>query len=175
MPSVEIHAPSTNRRHHGDHVEKRKKSTRRLPFSALSTNTPSKVQQTTNKPVKSSLQRTLQRTYSAPLPQSPPIFVEKEKKQEEQSSSENKEEIFNTSSRLEFDEELEDLWTLKRANPIDEDEEDDELLSSPTKRARTYTYFDEVPETRDEEPSERQILGWNDRITEDKSGFSLRF
>jgi len=115
MLSVEIHAPSTNRR---DHVEKCNKSTPRAPFSALSTNTPSKVQQTRSKPVKS----VLQQTYPAPLPQSAPILVEKEvKEEEEQSRSENKEETLSLLE--EFDEEQEELWTLKRANPIGEDDE----------------------------------------------------
>eukprot|EP00548_Thalassiothrix_antarctica_P013431 CAMPEP_0194171426 /NCGR_PEP_ID=MMETSP0154-20130528/6016_1 /TAXON_ID=1049557 /ORGANISM="Thalassiothrix antarctica, Strain L6-D1" /LENGTH=180 /DNA_ID=CAMNT_0038883733 /DNA_START=60 /DNA_END=602 /DNA_ORIENTATION=- len=179
MPSVEIHTPSSssNRHQHGDIGEKRRKSTRRLPFTALSTNTPSKVQPTTDKPMKS----VLQRTYSAPLPQSPPLVVEKEEKQEEHSCSENQEvKFFRTTSSLDelddFDDELEEMWTLKRANPVFDEEDEDEGAEclTPSKRAKTYTYFDKVPETRDEEPSERQIVDWNDRLNEGESGFSLR-
>jgi hypothetical protein len=36
---------------------------------------------------------------------------------------------------------LDDMWTLKRASPIrdENDEEDDEIYSSPTKKSRTHT------------------------------------
>lgn len=51
---------------------------------------------------------------------------------------EQQQSIFRTQSSLEVDGELEDLWTLKRANPVlgegDSDDEDDDEYKSPSKR-----------------------------------------
>jgi hypothetical protein len=78
----------------------------------------------------------------------------------EQSSNEN---IFRHASRAEdTTSELEEMWTLKRANPIfsmldDDDEEyEAELYASPTKRPRT------------------QIISLSDQVS-DESSLSLLF
>lgn len=69
--------------------------------------------------------------------------------------------------------ELEDMWTLKRASPVfDLDDEDvEESLESPSKRVRTF--FIPFPEERDSESSSRQRLPWDCKIREDENGFHL--
>jgi hypothetical protein len=68
--------------------------------------------------------------------------------------------------------ELEDMWTLKRATPIfDEEEEEEESLESPTKRSRTF--FIPFPEERDADSTIRHGLSWDCQIREDENGFTL--
>mmetsp|Transcript_16787 Transcript_16787/g.24827 ORF Transcript_16787/g.24827 Transcript_16787/m.24827 type:complete len:145 (+) Transcript_16787:270-704(+) len=126
--------------------------------------------QPTGKPVKGS---SLLRSYSAPMPQSPSLEVANQDNDQEQIVVPQSEKIniFRTTSD-EVDEELEDMWTLKRANPVF-DEDDDDFEVSPSKRARTFTYFDAVPESRDDELSEPQLISWSSRVNEDKYGFNL--
>lgn len=124
----------------------------------------------TGKPAKSS---SLLRSYSAPMPQSPPLVRETEAENKEQitETQNNNIDIFRETSD-EVSEELEDMWTLKRANPVF-DEDDDDFEASPSKRARTFTYFDAVPESRDDELSESQIIYWDDRLIEKNCGFNF--
>jgi hypothetical protein len=74
-----------------------------------------------------------------------------------------------------MDAEQEEMWTLKRANPIyDSDDEDEESMESPLKRLRN-TYFDVIPEARDDEEDfedDRQIkpLFMQAQISEDNHG-----
>jgi hypothetical protein len=130
--------------------------------------------------------KVLLRSLSAPLPQSPPMaFFGKPKENSFQdlvapveSSKEDLTEpsIFRTdSSWSTMDAEQEEMWTLKRANPIyDSDDEDEESMESPSKRLRN-TYFDVIPEARDDEEDfedDRQIkpLFMQAQISEDKHG-----
>jgi hypothetical protein len=62
-------------------------------------------------------------------------------------------------------EDLDNMWTLKRANPVFD--EDDEPIESPTKRTRTLEARDEV------DASDRQILTWSAQIVENENGFSI--
>mmetsp|Transcript_13200 Transcript_13200/g.20125 ORF Transcript_13200/g.20125 Transcript_13200/m.20125 type:complete len:172 (+) Transcript_13200:2670-3185(+) len=169
MTIVDIHSSSiSNRQLCSDQVDKRKKTTRRMPFKSLSTNTPSKPK--TGKPTKTS---SLLRSYSAPTPQSPPLVRETEAENKEQitETQNNNIDIFRETSD-EATEELEAMWTLKRANPVF-DEDDDDFEASPSKRAKTFTYFDAIPESRDDELSESQIIYWDDRLIEENCGFTF--
>ena len=69
--------------------------------------------------------------------------------------------------------ELEDMWTLKRASPVFdlEDEDREESPESPSKRVRTF--FIPFPEERDAESSTRQRLPWDCKSREDENGFHL--
>ena len=68
--------------------------------------------------------------------------------------------------------ELEDMWTLKRASPIFDEDDEDECQESPSKRVRT-TCFLPFPEERDTQSSVRQRLPWDCKIREDENGFHL--
>lgn len=126
--------------------------------------------------------KVLLRSLSAPLPQSPPMaFFGKPKENSfhdlvapVESSKEDMTEpsIFRTDSSS-MDAEQEEMWTLKRANPI-YDSDDEESMESPSKRLRN-TYFDVIPEARDDEEDfedDRQItpLFMHAQISEDEHG-----
>lgn len=55
----------------------------------------------------------------------------------EGTASENNENHFRLQPMMSVDADTEQMWTLKRANPITED--DDEISESPTKRSRSAT------------------------------------
>ena len=117
--------------------------------------------QTSKQPMKPLL-----RSVSAPLMPSPAIKTESTQGQPVSSMSQF---VFRTEPASH---ELEDMWTLKRATPVfDEEEDEDESLESPTKRSRTF--FDPFPEERDSDSSIRQGLSWDCQIREDENGFTL--
>mmetsp|Transcript_8194 Transcript_8194/g.11816 ORF Transcript_8194/g.11816 Transcript_8194/m.11816 type:complete len:143 (-) Transcript_8194:251-679(-) len=93
--------------------------------------------------------------------------------QKEQVCQEEPRPVFRESPFLSMDNQLQDMLTLKRANPIF-DSEDEEDYESPTKRVRTFD-----ADTRDDELSQdqrtiEQILDWDDRQVEDEiEGFQL--
>lgn len=80
------------------------------------------------------------------------------------------------SATKEIPEHLEELWTLKRATPIDE-EDTEPWLESPSKRLRrTFSFFDPVPESRDdEEDSHHRVkeLSASVQIQEEQDGFTV--
>jgi hypothetical protein len=69
----------------------------------------------------------------------------------------------SSSSSVGGDQHEEDAWTLKRANPVMDDGEEDELqqYQSPTKRSRSF-------KLSASSPSNQQVFDWNDRISEDE-------
>lgn len=110
------------------------------------------------------------RSVSAPLPQSP---VLDERPIEVETVASEVASIFRSTT---ISEEPEDMWTLKRATPIDESEDEESvcLMESPTKRIRrTFSFYDPFPESRDEEESQIVELSWNTQICETESGFNL--
>lgn len=110
------------------------------------------------------------RSVSAPLPQSP---VLEERPTEVDTVDSEVASIFRATT---ISEEPEDMWTLKRATPIDESEDEESvyLMESPTKRIRrTFSFYDPFPESRDEEESQIVELSWNTQICETASGFNL--
>lgn len=70
---------------------------------------------------------------------------------QEETSSNNSNSIFRSTWLDDQRNDLEDMWTLKRANPISEEEEDElhEEYASPPKRTRT------------------NVLSWKQRILDD--------
>jgi hypothetical protein len=77
--------------------------------------------------------------------------------------------LFRTSSNADTNEEM---WTLKRASPVFDDESDDECLESPSKRIRS-TYFLPLPDDSSLEMSNGQKLSWEFRIRESENGFDV--
>jgi hypothetical protein len=77
--------------------------------------------------------------------------------------------LFRTSSNADTNEEM---WTLKRASPVFDDESDDECLESPAKRIRS-TYFLPLPDDSSLEMSNGQKLSWEFRIRESENGFDI--
>lgn len=67
---------------------------------------------------------------------------------------------------------LDEMWTLKRASPVFDEEDEEEFEESPTKRVRT-TFFVPFPEERDTQQSVRQGLPWDCKVREDENGFHL--
>jgi hypothetical protein len=61
------------------------------------------------------------------------------------------------------DEEEFDAWVLKRANPVMEEGEEDELqqYQSPTKRSRSF-------KLSASSPSHQQVIDWDDRISDEE-------
>jgi hypothetical protein len=105
----------------------------------------------------------LYRSLSAPVVRSATPEVEEDKSIQDSTPAQSQY-IFRSAA---ISEDLNDMWTLKRANPVF-DEDDDEPMESPTKRTRTTL------EGRDEvEASDRQILTWSAQIVEDENGFSI--
>lgn len=76
------------------------------------------------------------------------------------SNNDNSAGIFRSRPGSAHSEELEEFWTLKRANPINEDEED--LLmafESPSKRNKTLYDVNRLGDDDDDEPL---LLNWDD-------------
>jgi hypothetical protein len=71
--------------------------------------------------------------------------------------------------------EKEEMWTLKRASPVFEDEgseSDDEYLESPTKRMRT-SFFLPVPNDLSLDASKGQVISWEFQVRESETGFDI--
>lgn len=116
--------------------------------------------QTSKQPMKPLL-----RSVSAPLMPSPALKTEST---QEQVSSIIPQSVFRTEPAAH---EMEDMWTLKRATPVFDEEDEEESLESPTKRSRAF--FNPFPEERDADSTIRHVLSWDCQIREDENGFTL--
>ena len=116
--------------------------------------------QTSKQPMKPLL-----RSVSAPLMPSPALKTEST---QEQVSSIIPQSVFRTEPASH---EMEDMWTLKRATPVFDEEDEEESLESPTKRSRAF--FNPFPEERDADSTIRHVLSWDCPIREDENGFTL--
>ena len=85
-------------------------------------------------------------------------FVESEACENRQDTEVRGESIFRSSWNAPVG--LEDMWTLKRANPVDDDDEDElqETYASPTKRSRTSRLFLESRVYQDDDDDEPIVL-----------------
>ena len=117
--------------------------------------------QSTKQPLKPIL-----RSVSAPLlPPSPTLKAERPI---ERTVTAQPQSIFRSVG---VSDELEDMWTLKRATPIFDEDDEEDHFESPIKRSRST--YDPSPEERDEQSAARQELSWNCQIREDENGYTL--
>lgn len=73
---------------------------------------------------------------------------------------------------------LEEMWTLKRANPVHDSDDDRDELESPTKRIRSLELQDGDDEHRDDSVDRATRSTWlhsDDRVPDSNDGYVLSF